>query len=540
MYHILIVDDEPLIVDSLYNLLSDQSHLELNLCRAYNVVEAQQWLERTRIDIMLSDMRMPGMSGVELQKEALLKWPRCRIIFFTAYDDLAYAQQAIFNGKVSAYLTKNVENKEIVQAVEKAIAEIDNDVIADDMLFHARMKMKQVLPILQKDFLLKILQHEESCSAAALQTRFTELEIALQPDKPLFLLMCRIDAWKGDLSLADKTLLQYAVQNITDEFLKPFVSSASIVYDQTKLLWVMQGRLASSRSSAFGTLESVQLTCQSLFHLPVSFIISPEKPALDQLQEAFIRSVQFLSSWVHSGEEILMDLNHEPSEIKEFPQSGPLTRTIKSRIDDLNAYMESGQETAFYKAFSALMTESVPNNNDEALELYFGLAHFFMSYFNRTGTMKQLDKELNLRFLTAVSEQFSWPEIAVLFQQLAGQIVSRHETDQMERTQKLINRVHYFIQNHLGEDLSLTRIAEMVHHSPTYFSRLYKRVTGSDLSEYIAEQRIAEAKKLLKSTNLKIFEITAKVGYDSVPYFIRLFKKHVSMTPQEFRDYHHY
>lgn len=541
MYRILIVDDEPLIVDSLFHLLSEQKHLELDLCRAYTVTDAQAWLERARIDIVLSDMRMPGMSGVELQKAVLLKWPRCRVIFFTAYDDLTYAQQAIQIGKVSAYLTKNVDNKEIVQAVQKAMGEIDHEVMAADTLIQANIKMKRALPILRQNFLLKLLRDEGSVSVESLQAKFAELEMELHPEQNMFLLMCRIDAWKDDMTPSDKTLLQYAVQNIAEEFLQPFASFISLDCDDSKLLWIMQPTTPSSRGSVFGTLESVQLAGRNLLNLSLSFALSAETASWDDIREAFHRSRQLLSFRVNSEDEMLIDLNHEAAGIKdagvEFPLEGRQTRTIKQRINDLDACIESGQKKAFFETFSAFMSENTPNDSSEALELYFALGQLFMSYLNRTGTMAEVEKEMSMRPLTAVSEQCSWPDISEFFFRLANHIFARHEAEQLERSQKLINRVHHFIQNHLDEDLSLTRIAALVHHSPTYFSRVYKRMTGFDLSEYIAEQRIAEAKELLRSTGMKIYEITAKVGYESVPYFIRLFKKHTSMTPQEFRDY---
>ncbi len=99
----------------------------------------------------------------------------------------------------------------------------------------------------------------------------------------------------------------------------------------------------------------------------------------------------------------------------------------------------------------------------------------------------------------------------------------------------MIMQAKEYIDNNLAEDLSLNTISSMFYHSPTYFSRLFKKVTGYGFSEYVINTRLKKAKELLEETNLKVGEIAAKVGYDSVPYFIKSFKKVYGKTPNEYR-----
>lgn len=81
MYRLLIVDDEEIITEALYEVLSQSMREELDICKAFSAKEALRWLARTRVDIVLTDIRMPGMSGIELMEEIKTYWPRCRIIF---------------------------------------------------------------------------------------------------------------------------------------------------------------------------------------------------------------------------------------------------------------------------------------------------------------------------------------------------------------------------------------------------------------------------------------------------------------------------
>lgn len=539
MYRILIVDDERPIVDSVSQVLSDHTPFELDICRAYTFIEALKWADRARLDIVLSDIRMPGMNGVELQREIMRRWPRCRFIFLTAFDDLTYAQQAIANGRVTAYLTKNVDNEQIVQIVQKAIDETDKEIREADLLYRTQGLMQQMLPLLRREFFLKLLRQEgEPVGDRQRAAKFAELQIGLDPQMPVFLLLCRIDDWGDIASIEDKTLLLYAIQNILEEYMRPNTELATLVYDPGRLVCFIQLKPLVSRHYVYGTLESVQVSCKSLLRLPLSLMLSDKAIAWQQAAADFYRMKQTLRFEYGGEKELLLELREGwPEAERDAAGHGePTAANLKSGVEELGALLESGQKEAFFKLFRELTEESAPKKHGEALELYHALAALFVSYLNRRGLFAETEQKLNLRRLSAMGEEEAWPESLLVFRRLAEHIFDSRETQQTERTQRLIHDVQHFVKSHLHEDLSLTRISALINHSPSYFSRVYKRVTGTDLSEYILHQRMAAAKEMLLHTHLKIYEIAAKVGYESVTQFSKMFKKSFLLTPQEFRD----
>jgi two-component system response regulator YesN len=84
--------------------------------------------------------------------------------------------------------------------------------------------------------------------------------------------------------------------------------------------------------------------------------------------------------------------------------------------------------------------------------------------------------------------------------------------------------------------VSLVKLAELVYLNPAYLSRVYKQITGTNISDYIYNTRLSKAKKILRESNSKVQEIALAVGFESVAYFIRSFKKSTGMTPQEYRE----
>ncbi len=93
MYSVLVVDDEDFVVDNLSGLL--ESRTELNVCRAYSAAEALAWLRRSKIDIVVADIEMPWMNGIELAEKVKMNWPYCKVIFLTAHAEFNYAFEAI-------------------------------------------------------------------------------------------------------------------------------------------------------------------------------------------------------------------------------------------------------------------------------------------------------------------------------------------------------------------------------------------------------------------------------------------------------------
>jgi two-component system response regulator YesN len=85
-------------------------------------------------------------------------------------------------------------------------------------------------------------------------------------------------------------------------------------------------------------------------------------------------------------------------------------------------------------------------------------------------------------------------------------------------------------------NISLETVAGQIHFNPVYFGQLFKQETKQNFTDYLVEVRVEEAKQLLKTTSIKIYEVCEKVGYKDIKHFYKLFKKHVGLTPSEYRD----
>lgn len=546
MYNILIIDDEPFVVDGLFEFFSNVKHLDLDIHRAYSGIEALDLLKRIKMDIVLSDIRMPGITGIELLNQINMNWPKCRVIFLTGYDDFEYVHNAIQNNAFN-YLLKTEGDEAILKAVEDAIAEIEKEVKDEQLVYNAKLQMRMAIPLLRQEYLLNLLDGDIS-PLDIRERRFVELEIPLKVDLHVLLLAGKVDCWPADFDPSGKTQLLYGIQSLTEQHMISSARVIPVIYEHSKLLWLIQPEdetVPWEKLIAFfkNRLESIQTSCRELFKLSVSFALSSEPVSWEKAGGKFDILKLILNRGFGLGNEmLLMDNALSEFEPGVLYNSNPDLQKVRSglkKVELLEAFIENGQQKEFCELFSEIIYSNNVNKSrcyNLTLEVYYSVALLFLSYLNRWGLMAEIATKIDLSRLTRIEGHGSWEEAAGYFQRLAA-IIFENKTDEQEKiTNEVINRAQQYINAHLKEELSLVKLAEQVYLNPSYLSRLYKQVTGKNLFDYINEARLSKAKELLKKSNMKIHEIAAAIGHESASYFTRYFKKETNMTPQEYRD----
>lgn len=553
MIRLLIVDDEPIIVNSMYQLFREAIHLDIEIYRAYTVYEALDILQQHRIDLVLSDIRMPGLSGIELQKTIIDKWPKCQIIFLTGYDEFEYAKQAIRNGGVADYLLKHEDDDIILQSVEKAVASIEKQALTDSYALQSREKLQMALSAVQKNVLLDLVYGKPA--PALLAGKFEQMEIPLRADQPVYLSIGRVDARAYPEDDKDRELLAFAVQNVVDEYLSAAGICVSVAFGHRQLLWLMQPERLPEEPEAGdaepawkllmakvrGLLEDAQAACKQVLKVSVSFAMSDEPTAWDHFGTRFNYLKMLLGHGGDGKRELLIQEGNKLGDVeidrnrRHFADSQQLRKQLGQLEDDL----ESGQEEAFMALYGQIMNgDAAPRSHTDQLELFYSMSLYLLSYANRTGLLHVLSSRMNIGKMTQYDAHDTWDSVVDYFADFARLLFANRQSSPEMYAQRTIQNIHQYVQNHLDQELTLTNLAAHVNHSPAYLSRLYKKETGVTLFNYITDCRMAKAKELLAGTAMKIHKIATAVGYESPPQFTRSFKKWFKMTPQEYRDVH--
>ncbi len=541
MYRMLIVDDEPIIVDGLFDLFQQLAHLPLEVYRAYDGKEAMELSRRARMDIVLTDIEMPEMNGIELQEQLNKLWPKCKVIFLTGYTDFNYIQSSIRNGGID-YVLKTEGDEQIIKAVEKAIRQIAEEHTFERLIDKARDQMTIAIPSLRREYLLELLEGEPSTESARLK-RFTELGIPLQADQPVFMAAGRVDSWREDFRSTDKALFLYSINNIFEEYFAQTFHTVHLIYAKERFLWLLQPKtgygLSGLSSSPDGLtryvlnmLESIQSSCKEYLKLPCSFVVSSEPCGWNQVSFKFdTLSILFVRGLGIDGEMLLSDKHLFEAEQQE--------RAKLRKMQLLGQYLDQKDEGKFMRVFTEIVgtiDEQSTVHTGMALEIFYSLSAMFISCLNRWSLLQEISALVDVKKLFSIHEHASWVEATGFFRQLAAMLFERKINENEVETSKVVRQIHEYVELHLHGDLSLNQLSEIVYLTPFYLSRLYKQKTGKSLTDHITEIKVNKAKELLSQTPMKIHEVGAMIGYESPPYFTRFFKKATQLTPQEFRD----
>ena len=537
MYRLLIVDDEPSIADGLYNLFRNADELSLEVYKAYDGLEALQLAGRLRIDVLLSDIEMPGLTGIELQRELCRIWPKCRTIFLSGYNYFHYIQESMREGALD-YVLKTEGDEAIAEVVAKAIRHITEQSRIEALIRDAKSQMTVAMPMLRKEYIAELLNGDVS-TVASRRSQLSALDIPLEADRPLLLAAARIDAWRPEMAPKDRALFLYSVNNIFEEYFAHSYRMFHLAYASDRLLWLMQpAREDAEQASLYMTemIESVQSACKTYLQLPCSFVIGGRPYEWEELSMAYDRFSLLFSRGLGQGTEMIVSDRRSFAFAEERQE-----RAALQKLKLLGPCLEQKQPNKFFRLYDEIMlplAERTELPAGVALEAYYSLASLFLSHMNRHDLLQRFSEWPGVGPLLSYDVHASFTEMMNYFRSLAESLFSESEDETKLVTNDVVDRVRGYIKAHLAGDVSLTRLAEAVYLTPFYLSRLYKQQTGQSLTDYISEVKLKTAMDLLTGTQAKIQEVGAAIGYDTPSYFARFFKKYTHMTPQQYRDLH--
>ncbi|RAP76994.1 response regulator transcription factor [Paenibacillus montanisoli] len=286
MYRLLIVDDEPVIVNGLVHLFQENADFELDIVKAYSANEALEIAKTSKLDIMVSDIRMPQKSGLQLVDEMVYYWPSCRIIFLTGYSEFEYVYEAI-QKNVENYILKTEGMEPIFRAVKTALQKLDAEKKASVLVEKAQIQLQYTESLLKKEMLEGLLRGE---TIASLRTnpQYADIELGVSTARPAVLLVGQLDP-REELASSQKWKTLQSIQQFVCHQLPASIHKEQMVYDASALVWLLQpdSELASRfmletdevdmRSFASyvkGVLESIQNECEDRTGKSVSFAVA--------------------------------------------------------------------------------------------------------------------------------------------------------------------------------------------------------------------------------------------------------------------------
>ncbi|MFC6334087.1 response regulator [Paenibacillus septentrionalis] len=536
MYQLLIVDDQPDLVEDLATNIAWNSIGISNVYQAYSASEALDVMNMTQIDILITDIRMPGTSGLDLIESIRKSWNHVKCILLSGYNDFEYAQRAL-HVQASDYLLKPVEDSELLSAVKKAITELEQHWREISSHQNALESIKANLPILRSHLLKELLQ--KPLPQEQLQKQLTMVELTIEWDTPCYMMLLRMEDYFYEQSDADSSLLEYAICNMAEE-----------LFSDCAKLWVVKDNygyyvflILPAKSAANGMLQpdAIEQKAAQLQHYvklylkgTISLVLGQQLSFPNYVTDCYEQLLGSIRQRIGSERDFLLTLRK--SQPMSQLESDSLTQLYTP--PQLNHLLEVGQWEAIESKLLMIYEELEEKRGDSyehILEAYYAIvsALSYAIHKNKLSMTECLGSDFNQMlagpsFHTIVQLR-TWVSDALKAYRQA--ITSR---TQVSRT-GIVQKVQEYAAQHLA-DASLQSIADHVFLNASYLSKVYKLETGEGISEYVSRLRLETAAHMLRTTSEKIYEISSKVGYSKTSYFIKVFKERYGVTPQEFRD----
>ena len=341
MYTLLIIDDEPIIADGLYEEFKhyrDERGLAMDIYRVYSGKEALRMLAERKVDIVVSDIRMPGVDGLELLRRVRMSWPACRVIFLTGYREFEYAHEAITHG-VARYILKTEGYAKVIEAVEEMKREIERGLQADALAAEAEQKL-QLAEALQRRFYLTDVLHGLAPTNGEELDQFGAQGVTLRADKPVWLAAGRFDqpgfhdrfpTYETRKSAMETTLL------LGERYLSPRADCAGIIAESGTLVWLLQPPVGEAVFAddfgpfLRGMLETLQNACRQSLNATLSCAASAEPSGLSGLPGNYANLCGILKykDGLSANEELL-----------HMGRNGARDRSTEETIATVKAYAE--------------------------------------------------------------------------------------------------------------------------------------------------------------------------------------------------------
>ncbi|MFC4776679.1 response regulator [Paenibacillus sp. GCM10023252] len=544
MYTLMIVDDERLVVDTLAKTIPWSSIQIDYVHRAYSAEQALHIMNTHSIDIVITDIRMPKVSGLELIEQIRALGKRTKCIVYSGYSDFEYARQAM-SSQVAEYLLKPARDEDILAAVERMSRCLDEEWGQIIAVNQASTSIRDHMPLLRSSF-LKDLIAGKKLSSAELQSKLTMLQLPWHPEDRFAFLVIRLEEAYAHYDAESLALFEFAIANIAEETMAEHfhLCHTSDSYDYLVFLVKLSDHKAHQlqQTGHRSAVDEQTLLEQSAMKLQdnittylkrsISLVVSTWHRFPEEVPEVYQACLGTMRRYIGNQSGIYMTLSHH--------QEAAEIQTLQSLYDlpSLAQLLDMGSREATLTKINKVMDElesKWSSSKEHLLEAYFHLSSAFVYAVHKNGkSMEQLladdyDAALSPRFLS-IRQLKEW---AV---RTATKLFYDLESNLVDHKSNVIPRVKQYIHDHLAEDVTLQALADHIYLHPVYLSTIFKSETGENIRDYIIGQKMEKAAWLLKNSNDKIYQICSQIGYQNPPYFIKLFKKYYGQTPQEYRE----
>lgn len=484
--NLIIVDDEMIERKAMKKFIEESfSHMKV-VGEAANGRVAIEQAKIHKPDVMIMDIHMPGIDGLEAIRQILLELPQTKFIMVSAFNSFEYAKEAMKQG-VKEYILKPSNKQETIEAILRVEKEIK---LEKQLTERSNQQIMEAQKLADQHIITALIQNERTIETETMyKRRFPEAHLSF------FQVFTSSQVEHVSHILKEKVTFPYIEKELGDKLAVLFItdkkSAHHVKADALTLARTMRQALPASTTIGIGNPFS------QLNKLSISY------------QQALLASVQLTKDANVSYGYPLTDENVE---------DGMLIRLEKSLENEIQAGRLK-QACDYFHLYYECLGKEIDEKHIINILKEWGIR------------LKQsLEKQgIFIRDLPILDAKTKEDFLEVICQFCESIILQKEGND-------IISKVKKYIHNHYQGSISLDDVAAHVELTPTYFTKIFKEQINLTFIDYVTNVRIEKSKELLLNTNLSLKEISYEVGYKDPNYFSRVFKKWTNLSPRQFRS----
>ncbi|MBC8079065.1 MAG: response regulator [Gorillibacterium sp.] len=522
MYKVIIVEDEKTIRDALCTFI-DWESLGFRVTASFdNGEDALHYIVNEQPDCVLTDIRMPGMDGLEMIESVRALGMNIHFVILSGFDDFAYAKTAIRH-KVFEYQVKPIDLHALAETFGRLNEELSRNVSERKVLQEAdHLKREQTL----NNWVKGLISPSQAAQILGLADVHSE-------KMGFALARIQISISHEDQGKWSKGLLKMAIGNILSEVMATSKGGETFVFDDDiDTLAVLMMNLADieglrKKMKEFATHVNSYLKQQ--INIGISTVLYDVNNAPQGYEEA---GLQLLVRQLTGNDPAIPYLSmpnhryfHEYG-FQESEKSEMVECLVEEHYDhfiqQLSRKIDAIQAKATYQ-------------NEIVKVLFIQILQLIAEMESTSAFSAWLNEMVKDKSLLEWEEFHSYTDFKNSFCHLLelGFGLLQEKTGSQRR---IIKKVKDYVKEHYGEDITLSSISEYVYLNPSYFSRVFKEETGDTFMQFLTRMRMQCAKEFLKESQYKVYEVSEMVGYNDYKSFSKAFKKMEGITPNEYRS----
>ena len=538
MYRVMIVDDEPLIQAGIASLLDWKEYGCEISGKAANGQQALKLMEEQKPDIVITDIKMPGMDGIGFMKAVKERgWDDVIFILLTNLEEFSLARQALSLGAVEYLVKMELTEEKLADSLKLAMERREMKRKAEAAGTAVTVSREEAV----RGYIEKLLTDGGTFSGGASSGNAGEASAQNQGEgydsclrRPVLAIISFNYGYEGfssDFTREDQKKVISFAENIIEQMVKGYFDHSCLVRRELNSLVLVMSTdgIEDYREQIRSLGEKIISVVKDYFEVSVSVAVSSRKESLGEFGALLYEAMSATNHYFYHSLDPVVFYSEECETSARHTGSFHIG-FLKKDLSQAVALNDSGRLEEILNQVACLLREHNPSRQ-QAVNACANL-YFFLSSFFEDGEEPDFPYEVNimeklgrLGTLGQIIQWINW------FKEAVSRILERRRDT---RVDKIAEMVREYVMEHYKERITLGQAAEALNISQGYLSTAFKKQSGESFTNYVSAIKIEKAKELIASHQYMMYEVSDLLGFDTPFYFSKVFKKVTGMSPKEY------